>query len=317
VNNPGEPDGRSPKDRFITVYGRKPVLAALVDPGLTVDKVLVAHGSHGDTISAITEAAALRAVPVREVTAQRVKVLAGNGRHDQGVLADVVAPRMRMLPDYLAAVPRSSTLLLLDGITNPANVGMILRTATAAGMDGILLPRRGVPGVDPLVIKASAGIAFTAPILRCGTAAEAADQVRAAGFAVYGLSADAPGSVFQTVLPERAVFVLGGETEGISAAVRTSVTGWVGIPMANGVESLNVASAAAVLCFDLVRRRAEVLSTPAASAGHRAGRDPARARSGRQQQPQRRRGGDGRGRHVARGERGDPGNGPYRRDRPG
>jgi 23S rRNA (guanosine2251-2'-O)-methyltransferase len=164
----------------------------------------------------------------------------------------VVAPRMRRLADALAGRP--SRVLVLDGITTPANVGMILRTATAAGVDGIVVPRRGVASIDPLVVKASAGVAFHAPVLRCYTAEEACRDLREAGYPLYALAGDARESLFDADLPRRAAYVLGGETDGVSEEVRRHVTGLLSIPMAGGVESLNVASAAAVLCFELVRR---------------------------------------------------------------
>lgn len=244
----------------MTVYGRKPVLEALANVQLAVDKVLLADNAHGPAVREIMDAAAQRGVPVRRASPHRVKVLAGNGRHDQGVLADVIAPRMRPLATFLAGLTDCApvAVLVLDQITNPANVGMILRTATAAGLDGVVLPRRGVPGVDPLVVKASAGVAFHAPVLRCSTAAQACAGLSAAGFSLYGLTAHAPHSVFTVPLPQRAAFVLGNETSGVSQPVRAAVDGWLSIPMTGGVESLNVASAAAVLCFELVRRR----STP-------------------------------------------------------
>ncbi len=247
----------SPRDVFITVYGRKPVLEALIDPALIIDKVIVAEHARGDTMQEILDAAAGRQVPVRRVSAHWVKVLAGNGRHDQGVLADVVAPRMRPLDGALTTLRSPTAVLVLDGITNPANVGMILRTATAAGLGGVVLPRRGVPAIDPLVIKASAGVAFHAPVLRTATAERACAALRAAGFAVLGLSGSAPGatSLFHDPPPPRVAYVLGNETSGVSPAVAAQLTGWVGIPMAGGVESLNVASAAAVVCFEWTRRR--------------------------------------------------------------
>lgn len=246
----------SPKDRFVTVYGRKPVMEALADGGLLVDKVVLADNAHGPAVREILDAAAGRGVTVQRASPHRVKVLAGNGRHDQGVLADVVAPRMRPLSTFLDSLGAGATsVLVLDQITNPANVGMILRTATAAGLDGVVLPRRGVPGIDPLVVKASAGVAFHAPVLRCSTAAQACDALSGAGFALYGLTASAPHSVFSAPLADRAAFVLGNETSGVSEPVRAAVDGWLSIPMTGGVESLNVASAAAVLCFELVRRK--------------------------------------------------------------
>jgi 23S rRNA (guanosine2251-2'-O)-methyltransferase len=248
---PGE---RSPKDTFITVYGRKPVLEALDDQALRVDKVIIAEGLRGGPVREILDAARDRGVPVQRASAHRVKVLAGNGRHDQGVLADVVAPRMAPLDEFLDDLIGPAAVLVLDRVTNPANVGMILRSATAAGVDGVLLPRRGVPAIDPLVVKASAGVAFRAPVLRSATAEEGCAALRDAGFGVYGLAAGGP-SLLDAELPDRVALVLGNETDGLSAAVQEHLDGTLAIPMHGGVESLNVASAAAVAAFDLLRRR--------------------------------------------------------------
>jgi 23S rRNA (guanosine2251-2'-O)-methyltransferase len=166
----GDDEAVSPKDRFLTVYGRKPVLEALADTGLEVDKVILADTARGPGATEIQQAAKAAGVPVQRASAHRVKVLAGNGKQDQGVLADVVAPRMRSLAAALEDRRPPARVLLLDGITTPANVGMILRTATAAGLEGVVVPRRGVAALDPLVVKASAGVAFRAPVLRCGSA---------------------------------------------------------------------------------------------------------------------------------------------------
>ncbi len=245
----------SPKDKFVTVYGRKPVLEALHDYDLRVDKVVVAEGLRGPAVTEIKEAAADRAVKVQRASAHRVKVLAGNGRHDQGVLADVVARRMRPLQDALAdpaTAPRS--VLLLDGITTPGNVGMILRTATAAGIDGVVVPHKGVATLDPLVIKASAGVAFHAPVLRCATPGDAAEMLSDAGYPLYALDASGDQDLYSADLGPRSVFVLGSESAGLSEDVRARIGDAVRIPMSGGVESLNVASAATVVCFELHRR---------------------------------------------------------------
>jgi 23S rRNA (guanosine2251-2'-O)-methyltransferase len=247
---------RSPKDTYITVYGRKPVLEALDDRALRVDKVVLAEGTRGEPVRAILDAARARGVPVQRASAHRVKVLAGNGRHDQGVLADVVAPRMAPVAEFLDDLPAGApaAVLVLDRLTNPANVGMILRSATAAGLDGVLLPRRGLPAIDPLVVKASAGVAFRAPVLRSATVEEGCAALADAGFALYGL--DARGrSLLDAALPARVALVLGNETDGLSDSVRPQLDGLLAIPMHGGVESLGVASAGAVAAFELSRRR--------------------------------------------------------------
>ncbi|MDV6011577.1 RNA methyltransferase [Haloechinothrix sp. LS1_15] len=244
----------SPKDRFITVYGRKPVLEVLDDTGLAVDKVVIADTARGDTAREIRRAAGRRGIAVHTASAHRVKVLAGNGKQDQGVLADVVAPRMRPLAAALTGEDAPRRVLLLDGITTQANVGMILRTATAAGIDGIVVPRKGVASLDPLVVKASAGGGFRAPVLRCATAAAAAEELLGAGYPLYALHSAADHSLFDTPVDAPAAFVLGSESGGIGSDVHELISGWLSIPMAGGVESLNVSAAAAVLCFELARR---------------------------------------------------------------
>lgn len=237
----------------MTVFGRKPVIEALHDAALTVEQVVLAETARGEPVREIRALAQRRGVPVHTVTGQRVKVLAGNGKQDQGVLADVRAPRMRPLDEGLED-RTLERVLLLDGITTPANVGLILRTATAAGIGGIVVPHKGVAALDPLVVKASAGVAFHAPILRAPTATDAAEALSEAGFGLYGLGAGGDENLFRADLPRRVAFVLGAETSGVSAGVRPRLGGWLSIPMPGPVESLNVAGAAAVLCFELVRR---------------------------------------------------------------
>lgn len=244
------PPPPNPRDRFITVYGRKPVLEALADESVTVDKVLVADNAGGPQITQLLREAAKRDVEVLRVPAARVTKVSRNGRQDQGVVADIVAPGLRRL-DADTAAALDGPVLVLDGVTNPQNVGMILRTAVAAGLAGIVLPRHGVPDLTPLVVKASAGVALDAPVLRTTTAADGVATLAAAGFTTFGLVADADRSLWDPrPFPTKAAFVLGSETGGI----RVDVDEQLGIPMAGRVDSLNVAVAAGVLCFELVRR---------------------------------------------------------------
>jgi 23S rRNA (guanosine2251-2'-O)-methyltransferase len=249
--NSRDPHSPSPRDKYITIYGRMPVLEALNDSSLRVAKVIIAENSSGRSLDDIVRTAKRRGVVVEWATPNRVKLLAGNGRQDQGVAADIEAPQMLPLRSFLAGRGRKPTnVFLLDGVTNPSNVGMILRTVTGAGIDGVVLPRVGTPHVGPLVIKASAGVAFNAPIVNAPTAAQAVEQFRDAGYHVYGLSARSRWSVFNADLARRAVYVLGAETGGLSVDTDTDLS----IPLRAGVESLNVAVAAAVVAFEVVNR---------------------------------------------------------------
>ena len=111
-------------------------------------------------------------------------------------------------------------MLVLDRVTNPANVGMVLRSATAAGLDGVLLPRRGVPAIDPLVVKASAGVAFRAPVLRASTAAEGCAALRDGRVRGVRAGRRAARRCWTRSCRARVALVLGNETDGLSADVR-------------------------------------------------------------------------------------------------
>ena len=253
---------RSPRDTYITVFGRMPVLEALNDRSLDIAKIVVADNARGENLDRIVKQAHRAGVEVQYASAQRVKYLAGNGKQDQGIVADVVARRMAPLSEFISARPkRNSLVFVLDGITNPSNVGMILRAATAAGIDGIVLPRVGSPPVGPLVIKASAGVAFRAPIITCATAVEAVRELADIGYAIFGLSSHATSSIYDTEVAGPTALVLGGETYGVSPAVRELITDEVRIPMSGGVESLNVATAGTVVAFEFARRRESARET--------------------------------------------------------
>jgi len=245
--------GGSPRDRFVTVYGRMPVLEALQDETLLVDKVVLARSAHGPSVDDIVRAVQRRGVRLERADATRVTRLSRNGRHDQGVIADIVAPGLADLQAWLENAPTDIDILILDGVTNPANVGLVLRVATAAGM-AVVLPRQGSPDLGPLVVKASAGVAFKATVLRCATAAAGCQALAAAGWTLVGLDSGAEHTIWDA-LPHPVALVLGGETAGIGPVADALLVERRAIPLLAGVESLNVATAAAVAAFELLRRR--------------------------------------------------------------
>jgi 23S rRNA (guanosine2251-2'-O)-methyltransferase len=237
---------------MLPIYGRIPVVEALSDPAVRVELVLLARTARGDTVDDIVRLAGERGIPLKRVAPEKVTRVSGNGRHDQGVVAEVEVPGLVELREWLGShSPRG--LLVLDGVTNPQNVGMIVRTATGAGLDGVVLPRAGVPDVGPLVVKASAGVALRATILSCDTAEDGVRALADAGLRVVGMRAGAL-SIFDGALPDRAAYVLGSEHAGVSPAVAGLVHEWRSIPLANDVESLNVAVAAGVLAYEIARR---------------------------------------------------------------
>lgn len=167
-----------------------------------------------------------------------------------------MAPGLADLDGWLAAATtgsRATDVVVLDGVTNPANVGMVLRVATAAGM-AVALPRRGSPDLGPLVVKASAGVAFRARVLRCATAVAGCRALAAAGWSLVALDAAASTTIWEP-LGSPVALVLGGETGGIDPHVAALALERRAIPLDAGVESLNVATAAAVAAFEVRRQR--------------------------------------------------------------
>lgn len=248
----------SARDKYLTIYGRKPVLEAL-ENDVAVARVHLADSARGEVVERIMAVAKKRGVQVQRVSERRVSSISGNARHDQGVVADVPAPRMQSLMTFLdkrTGSAHATAVLVLDGIHNPSNLGMILRTATAAGLDGVVVPEAGTAEIGPLVVKASAGVAFRAPILRIDRTEYALAQLRDARFEIIAVDAGGP-TLFETELGDRLALVLGNESVGISEESRAYVDRTVSLPLADNVESLNVAAAAAVVSYEIVRRRAE------------------------------------------------------------
>ncbi len=179
--------------------------------------------------------------------AEHVLEAASDTRAPQGVLA--VFPR-RQIP--LKAAP--DFLLLLDGVRDPGNLGTILRTALAAGVDGILLPSGGVDPWAPKVVRAGMGAHFRLPIVQAEP-----DALRAAvaGLTVYLAETRAGVPYTQADFRTPCVLVVGGEAAGAGQAGRALAGGSVHIPMPGPAESLNAAVAAAILMFEVVRQREE------------------------------------------------------------
>ena len=237
--------------RLITVYGRKPVLEILRDTELKVHRLHLARSNRRDaTIDELLQLARARGLEVREHSREELARISRSGRQDQGVAADVDCPSHRDYRELFAPVlPDRLQLVALDRVTNPQNLGMIIRTLCASPLDGLLLPRSGCAPLSPLVIKASAGTLFRCPLWRCDSLPAALAELAAAGVEIAVLAGDAPLALGAYRPPPAVVYVLGNETEGVSPAVATLAHRQLAIPMANGVESLNVAVAAGLIAF--------------------------------------------------------------------
>lgn len=240
---------RARYEQLLTVYGRKPVLEALRDPRLRVQKLHLASSNRSGGIIAEIEAEAQRlAVPVAYHDRAALARISKNGRQDQGVAADIELDSYRPL----GALPDRFRVLALDGVTNPSNLGMIIRSVAASGIDGMLVARRGHARLDPQVIKASAGTLFQAPLYHCDNTVSALAELKAAGAYIVTLSSTADESLYAPLpTASRQIYVLGNETDGIGTAVADLADESRSIPLHNGVESLNVAVTAALVAFRL------------------------------------------------------------------
>ena len=251
---PGQSDYAEKKSRFdrmLTVYGRKVALESLNNEALSCHTVHLADSNreHG-IIAEIRRCAQARGIPVRVHAREALARISKNGRQDQGVAVDIECPGFRGLDDYLAEPrTRPRRLLALDGITNPQNLGMVIRSAAAGDIDGIVLPHRGTAALGPLVIMASAGTIYRAPLLRCASLPAALAALRQAGAQVCALASDSKDSLFEHRESDFCVYVLGNETTGVSAEVQDMSDMHLSIPMRNGVESLNVAVTASLVAF--------------------------------------------------------------------
>ncbi len=239
-------------DRTVTLYGRKPVLEALRDPRLQCHHLHVAESNRpGGIVAEILAAAAAREVPVREHSREALSRISKNKRQDQGVALDVLCPAFDSLESRLAQLGGAppQRLLALDGISNPQNLGMILRSAAAGAVHGVVWSSRGNAPLGPLVAKASAGTLYRAPVLRCEDLTAGLRACRAAGIRICAMRADAPLSLFEFRPRGHCLFLLGNETEGVSREAAALADTALSIPMRNGVESLNVAVTAALIAY--------------------------------------------------------------------
>ena len=239
-------------EKVITVYGRKPVLEALEDPQITCYRLHLSDSNKPAKVLSDMQAIAERKnVEVCFHSKLELSRISRKGSQDQGVAVDILCPGFSSLEDFLSAerAPQSQRLLAADGITNPQNAGMLIRSAVAGGIDGILWPAAGNAALGPLAIKASAGTLLRAPLIRCKDLAVALVRCQQQGFRVYTLAADAPRSIYQQADTGDSIYVLGNESEGVSQAVQALADESLHIPMANAVESLNVAVTAALIAY--------------------------------------------------------------------
>lgn len=234
-------------DSLITLYGRNVAVEVLRDETVQIHKLHLSTSNRVDeTINEIIDLAEMRGVEIKYHTKEALSRISKNSAQDQGVAIDVKAHNYRSASQIETDLPGPFRLLALDGINNPQNLGMIVRSAAASRIDGIVLPKKNSTKLSPLVMKASAGTLFKIPIYYCDTLSEILSLKETA---FITLSSHAKDDIYSLKIPSKAVFVLGNESEGVSDAVMKASTHSVSIPMYRGVESLNVAVTAGIVSF--------------------------------------------------------------------
>jgi len=229
-----------------TIYGIRPVVESLKSGRRRIFEVL---DSVGD--DEVAKAATERGVDVKRVSRQRVEELSRGGVH-QGVVARVGPYPYSGLEEILSAP--EPVVLILDGVTDPRNLGAVLRAADGAGASGVVIPKDRAVGVTAAAVKASAGASEHVRVARETNLRRAIERMKEAGLWVY--AAEAAGTRYTELdLAGPVALVLGSEGRGVRRLVREACDGEVSIPMLGAVDSLNVSVASAVLLYEARRRR--------------------------------------------------------------
>jgi 23S rRNA (guanosine2251-2'-O)-methyltransferase len=236
------------------VFGFHAVLARLrADPKSVVEIFLdeTRNDARGKDLVAMAERAGVR---VMRVPTKRLDGFYGGGRH-QGVVARVEVKNVLDDLNQILEQVDNPLLLVLDGVTDPHNLGACLRVANAAGAHAVIAPRDRAAGITPVVSKVASGAAEATPYLMVTNLARTLAELKERNIWVVGAEEGAAKKLYEADLPRSIAWVLGAEGEGMRRLTRESCDLLVRIPMRGEVESLNVAVSAGICLFESVRRR--------------------------------------------------------------
>jgi 23S rRNA (guanosine2251-2'-O)-methyltransferase len=242
---------RPPRQRAAAaawLYGTHAVTAALANPARTPRRLLVTG-----TPPPLPGHVAVEPEFVPRETVERV-LAAGAVHQGIALLADV--PAETGLADLCRDLPAAGrvTLVVLDQVSDPHNVGAVLRSAAVFGAAAVLVQERHAPGATGALAKAASGALETVPLIRVGNLVKGLGSLKKAGFWCAGLDAQAPDALADADLAERTVLVLGAEGRGLRRLVRENCDLLVRIPAAGSIASLNVSNAAAIALYEISRR---------------------------------------------------------------
>ena len=239
------------------IVGVNAVASAVENDADNVREILVEGGSKNARLTEIEETARRRDVSVRRIPLQSLEGIVGNLRH-QGVIARYEAAKPtdeKELPALVEAAAGKALVLVLDGVQDPHNLGACLRSAAAAGVTAVVIPKDKAAPVNATVRKTSAGAADRIPVVSVTNLARTMRALQEMGVWLYGLDGEAKAGIHATDFTGNVGLVMGGEGEGMRRLTRETCDGLVRIPMPGEMESLNVSVATGVALFEVVRQR--------------------------------------------------------------
>ena len=244
------------KDREDIIEGRNAVIEAL-RAGRPIDKIFIAKGERDRTLGHIAARARDAGVPVVEADSRKLDAMSPFGAH-QGVIAQAAVRAYCTLEELLAVAHERGEapfLIACDEVSDPHNLGAIIRTAECAGAHGVIIPKRRSAGLTATVDKTSAGAAEHMAVARVANLPSALETLKKQGLWIYGAAAEGSAPLWKTDFTGPVCMVIGSEGDGMGRLVRECCDFTVSIPLLGKVSSLNASAAAAVLMYELVRQR--------------------------------------------------------------
>ncbi len=241
------------------LYGKHSVFTAIENERQINRIWVLSKLRHHPSFFTLIAQAKANGTVVDEVDAQRLGYLANGGNH-QGIVAQVAPHDYIELEETITRAKAASehpVIVVLDGITDPQNLGSIARTAEALGVQGIVIPQRRAVGITSTVLKVAAGALEHIPVSRVVNLSRALEQLKEAGFWIYGTTADAEQPIFNVKFADRepVVLVIGAEGDGLSLLTQKGCDHLVSIPLSGKTPSLNAANAAAMCLYEISRQR--------------------------------------------------------------
>ena len=237
----------------VWLYGHHPVLAALANPDRKIERLLVTKEAAERHAAAFAAASAAQkaTVMLRDDLSQRLPA----GAVHQGIAILVAPLEEPALEDVLARCGENALVLALDQVTDPHNVGAILRSAAAFGVAGVVVTERNAPADTGVLAKAASGALEVVPLVRAVNLARTLDQLKEAGFWLYGLDERGDVAISDLDLAGRVCVVLGAEGEGLRRLTSEKCDRLATIPTKAALAALNVSNAAAITTYEWARRR--------------------------------------------------------------